>query len=249
MLRPNILSIYKDKDETRLRHQLNLSELTAVARQRDPKRKAKYVFGVFSPSRNFHLEAQSDKDAQAWVAAIRHEAHIEEEEEMVVTSPGTAREEIQGFDYREPGRREALSSSSEAERWPSSAIGKENRKPKLVKQPSHSMVYSGNEQGSFSDFSDTGGFRGSTLSLSNASPPTDTIYRGSRPSAPRNVSQLSGLAMSPEDERVVFHGWLYSLKSKGGVRQWKKVWAVLRPKCLALYKNEEVCCSDLNCQE
>lgn len=29
------------------------------------------------------------------------------------------------------------------------------------------------------------------------------------------------------------------LKSKSGVRQWKKLWMVLRPKSLALYKNEE----------
>jgi len=41
------------------------------------------------------------------------------------------------------------------------------------------------------------------------------------------------------EERVVYHGWLHLLKSKGGVRQWKTVWAVLRPKSLALYKNEE----------
>jgi hypothetical protein len=34
-------------------------------------------------------------------------------------------------------------------------------------------------------------------------------------------------------------GWLYVLKSKGGVRQWKKVWVVLRLKGLAFYKTEE----------
>lgn len=42
-----------------------------------------------------------------------------------------------------------------------------------------------------------------------------------------------------EEERVVYHGWIYLLKSKSGVRQWKKVWLVIRPKGLALYKNED----------
>jgi hypothetical protein len=38
---------------------------------------------------------------------------------------------------------------------------------------------------------------------------------------------------------VICQGWIYMLKSKSGVRQWKKSWMVLRPKSLALYKNEE----------
>lgn len=42
-----------------------------------------------------------------------------------------------------------------------------------------------------------------------------------------------------EEERVVYHGWIYLLKSRSGVRQWKKVWLVVRPKGLGLYKNEE----------
>ena len=47
-------------------------------------------------------------------------------------------------------------------------------------------------------------------------------------------------AQNPQDEeRVVYHGWILLLKSKSGVRQWKKSWLVLRPKGLALYKNEE----------
>lgn len=70
----------------------------------------------------------------------------------------------------------------------------------------------------------------------------------------RNPSQMSGIALGLEenrleenkkvsrasdDERVMCHGWIYLLKSTSGVRQWKKVWMVLRPKALAVYKNEE----------
>jgi hypothetical protein len=52
-------------------------------------------------------------------------------------------------------------------------------------------------------------------------------------------SQQSNIGTTPDDERVVYHGWLYVLKSKGGVRQWKKIWVVLRPKGLAFYKSDE----------
>jgi hypothetical protein len=59
-LRPNCLSLYKDKDETKLRHQIILSEITAVARQRDSKKKMDHVFGIFSPARNYHLGARCE---------------------------------------------------------------------------------------------------------------------------------------------------------------------------------------------
>lgn len=120
--------------------------------------------------------------------------------------------------------------------------------------PSHGLQsYSGNEQGSYSDFSDTGFFPtgGSTLSLpaqeralqeKERNAKADAIYQPSaqtqaRPSPKRNTSTLS--ANHTANERVVNHGRLLLLKSHRGVRQWKSVWAVLRPKSLALYKNEE----------
>jgi hypothetical protein len=43
-----------------------------------------------------------------------------------------------------------------------------------------------------------------------------------------------------EEERVLRNGKLYLLKSKGGVKKWKPVWAVLRAKSLAIYPNEQV---------
>ena len=43
-----------------------------------------------------------------------------------------------------------------------------------------------------------------------------------------------------EEERVIWSGHLLALRAKGGVRQWKKLWVVVRPKHVALYKNEEV---------
>jgi hypothetical protein len=229
VLRPNCLSIYKDKDETKLRHQINLSEITAVARQRDSK-KMDHVFGIFSPARNFHLGASSDKEAQQWVDLIRAEARIDEEEgEMTLMSP-TGKKTFTGFDRtkRNVISPNLASSSSEAEPRISTSMSPEAMRS--ARRPSQALNYSGNEHGSVSDFdfSDTGGFHASAASL-----PKRTSQ------SKRNFSQQSNIGSTPDDERVVYHGWLYVLKSKGGVRQWKRVWVVLRPKGLAFYKSDE----------
>ncbi|KAL1388028.1 hypothetical protein HDK64DRAFT_254127 [Phyllosticta capitalensis] len=253
VLRPHTLSIYKDRDETRLRHQLALSELTAVARQRDSAKRAKHVFGLFSPSRNFHLAALSDNDAQDWVELIRRESRIDEEEVGMMMNTPQGRNAERGRSTHRKLREQMLSSSSEGEgvARPPSTVKPEGLHS--ARRPSHNLAYSGNEQASFSDFSDTpgpSGFRDSTLSFSQPND-ANTAYdsSGGRPSLAHNVSQMSTLNSAtqgssppnqkPDEERVVCQGWLYILKSKGGVRQWKKLWSVLRPRALGLYKNEE----------
>ncbi|KAH7384111.1 hypothetical protein DE146DRAFT_769805, partial [Phaeosphaeria sp. MPI-PUGE-AT-0046c] len=230
VLRPNCLSIYKDKDETKLRHQINLSEITAVARQRDSKKKMDHVFGIFSPARNYHLGASSDKEAQQWVDLIRAEARIDEDEgDMTVMSP-TGNKTFSGFDRSKRGliTSNIASSSSEAEPRPSSSMAPDTMHS--ARRPSQALNYSGNERGSVSDFdfSDTGGLHASTTSL-----PQKVAQQ--KP----NLSQQSNIGAIPVEDRVVCHGWLYVLKSKGGVRQWKKMWLVLRPKGLVFYKSDE----------
>lgn len=225
MLRPNVLSIYRDKDETKLRHQINLSEITAVARQKDSKKKMDHLFAIFSPARNYHLGATTDREAQQWVDLIRAEARMDgEEADMVMMSPTTGKHTFTGFDR---SKRDLVSSSSEAEPRPSSSKAPENTRN--ARRPSQALNYSGNERGSISDFdfSDTG-FQASASSLSKKTAQQK-----------RNFSQQSNIGTTPDDERVVYHGWMYVLKSKGGVRQWRKVWVVLRPKCLAFYKNDQ----------
>ena len=159
-------------------------------------------------------------------------------------------------------------SSSDAEALgPSMALPKtrnrESGANQAARQPSYAD-YSGADRGSYSDFSDTAGpgARLSALSLAQTDPrpstssthppPISTVY-GSAPARPsigaRNASQMSGFGLSAEEirkaqnsqdeERVVYHGSIELLKSKSGVRQWKKSWLVLRPKGLALYKNED----------
>ncbi|KAF2087832.1 PH-domain-containing protein, partial [Saccharata proteae CBS 121410] len=240
VLRPNTLSIYKDRDGTKLRHQIVLSEITAIARQRDPKRKANHVFGVFSPSRNYHMAALSDQDAHDWVEFIRREARIDEEEqEMILASPSGGNNTFRGFGREKSMknlRRDIVSSSSESE--PAGQPRSSARPIDLhsARRQSHTVAYSGTEAASYSDFSDTGlpnSFRDSTLS-------------NARPHMPRSTSQMSvygtttsDSSKSRDDERVISQGWLYILKSKGGMRQWKKMWCVLRPKSVGFYKNDD----------
>lgn len=153
-------------------------------------------------------------------------------------------------------------SSSDAEPFPSSAPSRRGPMSQLhsMRRPSHTLDYSGPEHASYSEFSDSAGARMSALSLTSMQTPTSvptvnasqahSIY-GASPRPPieqRNPSQMSNLDLQEQrpaphpphdEERVVRQGWVLLLKSKTGVRQWKKLWMVLRPKSLALYKNEE----------
>lgn len=47
---------------------------------------------------------------------------------------------------------------------------------------------------------------------------------------------MSNVEQDPD--RVIWQGWLYLLRHRRGMRQWKDMWAVLRPRNLILYKDE-----------
>ncbi|KAG9191010.1 hypothetical protein G6011_09098 [Alternaria panax] len=225
VLRPNCLSIYKDQNETKLRHQINLAEITAVARQRDSKKKMDHVLGIFSPARNYHLGASTDREAQEWVHLIRTEARIgEHEADMTAISPTATTKTFAALGRA--NRQHIVSSSSETEPRPSSSIAPDNMHS--ARRPSQALNYSGGERASISD-----------LDFSDTNPASNNSLPPRTPQQQRNASQQSNIGATPDHERVVYHGWLYVLKSKGGVRQWKKIWVVLRPKCLAFYKNDD----------
>lgn len=248
-MRPNTLSIYKSDKEDKLRHKIYLSEISTVTLLKDPKHKRHNVFGVFSPARNFHFEASTAKDAQDWVDLIREGARIEEEEEeMLLASPSIPR--LSGafgsFFGREaePGRiladRDRLASSSPEplEPLPTQLASIPNRR-----RPSNieSSGLSGNEL-AYSDFSDTDvhaqrrqGASIESLAVPSSVPPTSLEDRPGL--GARNASQLSGLNIEHDPDRVVWQGWLWFLRSRSGMRQWKKTWAVLRPRNLILYKD------------
>ncbi|MCJ1258454.1 hypothetical protein MMC24_006287 [Lignoscripta atroalba] len=264
VLRPNLLSIYKNASEERLHKQISMSDLTAVAYLKDPKGRRQYMFGLFSPSRNFHLQAKDEKDAKSWVELIRHEARIDEkEQEMIVGSPVARETPYQSLDLPsrslkapENGDHERFGSSSpEPGDFPfqSSTTRDGIRIPGVQKQSTHDLEYSGNDLGSYSDFSDTAppqphgqrSFLSPSQVKMHITPDVNTMAVATnsplaiRPETARNASQISGFHIDQDEERVIWHGYLLCLKSKGGVRQWKKLWVVLRPKNLAFYKNEE----------
>ena len=237
--------------------------MTAVAQIKDPKRRREHVFGLFSPSKNYRLQARDDKDARAWVDLIRHEARIDEEEqEMSLTSPiaresqvftGQERPSNEEDDHRWEQDRLASSSPEPMDLTVRKSTTRDGIRIPGIRRPStHDLDYSGNEMGSQTDWSDSPAQHyGQPSSLPLSQPKIRNITEASVPSAPsqsqplepvmaRNISQVSGFHVDQDKERVIKNGYLLCLKSKGGVRQWKKLWVVLRPRNLAFYKNEEV---------
>lgn len=253
-MRPNLLSIYKDQNETKLRHKIHLSELTAVAYLKDPKQKRQNVFGLFSPSRNYHLEAKSKQDAEEWVELIRQEARIEEEEEeMFLASPGGhATGTYSGFERSMKKQREARNLHDErlgtSSPEPSDPIPRRLSKVSIgpvgsQRRTSHTYEYSGNELASHSDMSEGEPQREMGASTISIPIPEETSAdeangAGQAPKIVRNASQMSGFNTEQDPERVIWQGYLMYLKSSKGVKQWKELWAVLRARNLALYKDD-----------
>lgn len=256
VLRPTTLSLYKDEKETKLRHQVHLSDLTAVAFLKDPKHKRENVFGLFSPSKNFHLQAPTAKDAREWVELIRKDARIEEEEEeMFLASPLARSLSPTGLMAIGPGRvsrRDSdrmFSSSPETYGPPAPGFIPTGRRASSTADWSG---MSGNELPSHSDLSDNEGHgqrpHGASIeSLAVQSPvEVGSLPRGglaARTLANRSASQVSininpNVNVEQDPDRVIWQGRLWMLRSKRGVRQWKDMWGVLRPRNLILYKDE-----------
>lgn len=242
VLRPNALSIYKSDKENKLRHKLDLTELSAVTLLKDPKQKRHNLFGLFSPAKNFHFEASSAEEAQAWVELIRKDARIEEEEEeMFLASPIVRRQSFSPTGVLVSNNTAPKDATAGASRERLGSASSPESEPKPIRRTSNN-IESGNEHVSHSDFSDGEHVGASIESLAGRSS-SSAVHLGSegksRPTlGTRNLSQMSGINIENDPDRVVWQGWLFFLKSKRGVKQWKKCWAVLRPRNLILYKNE-----------
>ncbi len=254
MLRPNTLSLYKSDKESKLRHKVFLSDLSAVTLLKDPKQKRHNLFGLFSPARNYHFEAPSEKDAQEWVDSIRKDARIEEEEEeLFLASPIVRRQSFApaGVLRNAPGSprhpmidSERLASSSPE---PAEAVIPKRKQGRRLSYNVESSGLSGNELASHSDFSDTDVQRNYRISIESlavqphsASGTRPETNANGRPSlGDRKLNQANGNSNPDQDlDRVVWQGWLLFLKTKGGVRQWKNYWTVLRSKNVIFYKDE-----------
>ncbi|KAF4968494.1 hypothetical protein FSARC_4119 [Fusarium sarcochroum] len=243
VLRPNTLSLYKTESEDRLRHQLYLSDITAVAELKDPKHKRDNVFGLFSPSRNYHFQAPSAQDAKEWMDLIRRDARIDEEEdEMFLASPRAAHQSNNGINPvsingNRPSEHERfLSSSPEpmASSAPRYITSSGSRRRSSILE---SSGLSGAEFASHSDLSDCEAFRPQDSSFDSLAVqlPPGAVRQGL---GLRSASQVSVSNVEQDPDRVIWQGRLYLLRHRRGMRQWKDMWAVLRPRNLILYKDE-----------
>lgn len=257
VLRPNLLSVYQNADETDLKASITLSEVNAVA----PVRKAhtENVFGVFSPSKNYHFQGLSAADAADWIANIRVEARTEEEDDFDLLTPhfsqrhGDASNTYESTDLsadelaNAPGSPERTLASTRSRPRTGSQLGQTRQRGTSTLQE-----YSGNEQftTSHSDFSDSlGNSLPRTSALSLHRPPLLTPIASSQqlngPSASKPATHLPLPATPHHDpttdpERVIRQGYLQVLKSyKTGVKGWKWIWLVLRPRSIAFYKDDQ----------
>ena len=212
---------------------------------KDPKNKRPNVFGLFSPSKNYHFQAPTLKDAQEWVELIRQDARIEEEEEeMFLASPVVRQPSfflsspaINPDPNRLVASPDNLGSSSPEPLEIPRIVGKPYaRRPSQI----DSSGLSGAELATHSDFSDSDLQRIPGASFESlAVQPLSTSPGPSRPSlGALNGTQASGMLHDNDPDRVIWQGWMWFHRSKGGVRQWKKAWGVLRPRNLILYKDD-----------
>lgn len=222
------------------------------------------MFGVFSPSRNFHLQAKDQADAREWVERIKQEARIDEEEQDVILQSPTAGAFEPGQDH---GERLGSSSPEPLDLPPQqSATTRDGIRIPGIRRPSApSLEYSGDEAGPYaSDFSDAtlppgndhlsstfGSFiprkqrhqnrQSSQQQQQQSAPaPTTTVRPASSAMPNASHSSLPPDQTAESSERTVWSGYLLALRSnRAGVRQWKKMWVVLRPKNLAFYKTDD----------
>jgi hypothetical protein len=257
VLRPNLLSIYGNVDETDLRESIALSDITAVARVR--KSHLDNVFGVFSPSKNYHFQTTVESEIVDWVSKIRIEARTEDDldtlEPLDPPAPRFSRR-----NHHEP------SSAANGNGYETTDLSADDspepaHSPNVSRQRGQSAIepptteHLNTSHSSFSDFAS-----GSSLPkhgiLSTSAPnktsaltPIASASQLRPPLSTRNTSQLSipGQQTQPTDpisaldkdrDRVIRQGHLSILHSHARIKQWKSLWAVLRPSSLSFYKSE-----------
>jgi hypothetical protein len=179
---------------------------------------------VFTSERNFHFDASSDKIADGWVDQLRISARIDQWD----SGMGTSEEE--GDAVEEPVQTAATGTLSDPRRIPV-------QRSTSISGQAQALGPYGTPVGSFSSISSFGAanFPGSSASLTVPGSSPERTASMARPTPQRTTS-----AVEVDQERVLRNGRLILLKSKGGVRKWKPVWAVLRLKSLAIYPNEDV---------
>ena len=256
VLRPNLLSVYKDEEATRLRVSISLSEVTAVAPVRSPRSNREHVFGIFTPSKNYRFEALSERDAEDWISRIRRETPADEEEAAFLALSRTRNPPIiqkqliedttEHSDFDGAGIGSSASPGSPEPAHGLSAATRIGAGAGLRKPP-YTQDYSGNEITSYSELSDNGTppSRNERLrsmpsihTMSLSAPEDKSVTPLPRDPPRQDTTRHADPAILRDPERVICQGYLQGLRIKGAVRQWKRLWVVLRPKNLAFYKDD-----------
>lgn len=212
VLRPNLLSVYKDADETELRASITLSDVTAVATVK--KSHHDNVFGIFSPSKNYHFSGANARETSDWIAILRLEAHTEEQTDLSPPDAGFRHMEGQGYDTTDISADEDLDAPASPKVLQWTMRGQKTRlMPQANSDPRRlsglAPYPSGNESfvTSQSDFSDGLGssFPGPKSYLSSSTPvqPStlapilDDVRSTPKPVLNRNTSYLSDTTGQP----------------------------------------------------
>jgi hypothetical protein len=176
-----------------------------------------------------------------WIQRIRGESRLNEDEEALFAMSKThdsAAVNKQRFydttDHSDTEYRERASSPEFGRDPPTS-----HRSRRLVAP----LDFSANDVTSYSEWSDG---PGSNTSVHSKSRPSINELSSSAPASqqsalPRDANKTHEAGILRDPERVVCSSYVQCLKIKGGVRHWKRLWVVLRPKSLAFYKDEQVC--------
>lgn len=254
VLRPNLLSVYKDEDEARLLLSITLSDVAAVAPVHSTRSTREHVWGIFSPSQNYRFQSLSEQDAKSWIDRIRSEVHTDEEEEAIIAESKTKPWNPPGYtsdgedhnaimipsEHSDIGEYEQTAMASSPDLIRTLSLGARGRNLPFAQD------YSGNDMTEYSDLSDAPGSssrqpqQGGPVKGKGSTSSSGHDQQVKRPSFARDYTSTGPLG---DLDRIICHGYLQCLRSKGGVRQWKKLWVVLRPVSLALYKDEREYCA------
>lgn len=241
VLRPNLLSVYKDEEATRLKLSITLSEVTAVAPFKSPRSKRDHLFAIYCASKNYRFQAASQKDAEDWIQRIRSETRLDEEEAALLALSQKDQAESTAAKGGPIEDAADLSETDPAGRPSSPELGASLSPNTQSKGYAYPPDYSANDMTSeWSDGPSTGPIpnlrpKRSANNLSSAPGAKD-----GQASLPRENSRNADLGVLRDPERVICNGYLQCLRTKGGVRQWKRYWVVLRPKSLGFYKDDQV---------
>lgn len=212
---------------------ITLSEVTAVAPFKSPRSKRQYLFAIYCPSKNYRFQANSQKDADEWIQRIRSETHLDEEE---ATFMALSKDKAAGSTSKPPEDTTDHTDSDRAGRPSSPELGATLSPNSQARRFAYPPDYSANDMTSFSEWSD-GPTNNAKLRSKRSAKDLSSIPMSPRPQEPTRSADMGVLR---EPERVLCNGYLQCMRTKGAVRQWKRLWVVLRPKSLGFYKDEQV---------